>query len=224
MTDLSTSLPDNASLSPAVSKTMRQTFFVFVGMWLLTGVVAFLCSSVQLTLPSVLIAMGVFLAGSLALFKLHTHPTALLILSAMAASQGYWLGPILAKIVETPEGLNQVLTAAGLTALVAVTAAVYVIKTRRDFSAGRGFLHCALAVLLVGTVASIVMSSPVFSALVSMFGAIVFAGSLFYGVSNVVNGEEKSYVLAAMSAYLDTLNFFIHLLKLLGDIASFFGP
>lgn len=119
-----------------------------------------------------------------------------------------------------------VLQAAFLTLLVFVSLTAYCWRSKRDFSFLGGFLWAALLVVLGASVLNWVLGlcghySPGFAFGVSVLSALVFIGYLLFDTSMLLHHlSPDEYVTAAISLYLDVLNLFLHLLRILSYLQS----
>lgn len=217
MTNLSPVLGARAPLSPAVAKTLRQTFLVVAAMWAITGVASALTLSLNLSPWVSLAAMVASLVLIFVVSKFRDSPVGLGLLGLFAGLQGLSLGPLLSHHLGMASGPQTVATAAGLTVVAMFATASYVTTTRRDFSAMRGFLIAGLIVLVVASIVGIFVASSTLSVVLGAVGALLFLGFMLHDISDVVHGRQTNYVMAAMDTYLNMVNLFVSLLRLSRD-------
>jgi FtsH-binding integral membrane protein len=111
-----------------------------------------------------------------------------------------------------------VVQAAGLTVLAFSSITGYAFVTKKDFSFMRGFVTTGLFVVLGGSILSIFVQSSALSFAVSAGGVLLFSGFILYDTSNIIHHhKEDEWVGAAMSMYLNVLNLFLFLLRLLSN-------
>jgi modulator of FtsH protease len=55
---------------------------------------------------------------------------------------------------------------------------------------------------------------------ISAVACLLFTAYMLYDLSEVVTGNETNYISASLSVYLDMLNLFLHLLRLLEIFGS----
>lgn len=103
---------------------------------------------------------------------------------------------------------------------------VYGATTRRDLTTLGSLLFMALVGLLIATVVNIVLASPQLYWLTSYAGILIFVGLTAYDTQkikamNAIGNEgseedRKEAILGALVLYLDFVNLFVYLLRLLG--------
>lgn len=201
-------------VSGATSKVASQTAVVVAVMWALTAGAAALAPATS-SLASALVLFVASLGVMFAVHKLRNSPWALALLAVFSALQGFSLGPILQHYVGLPNGTQTVALAAGLTAAATGAIAAYAASVRRSFSHLAGFLFAGLVILIVGQVIGLFFPSDTLSLVLASAGALLFTAYLLMDISAVLTGEQDNYALAALSIYLDMLNLFMSLLRLL---------
>jgi FtsH-binding integral membrane protein len=93
----------------------------------------------------------------------------------------------------------------------------YAFLSRRDFSVWGSFLTVGLWVLIATSLMLFFFPSPAASLWLAGVGTLLFAGLLVFDtwrLRNVYGPDD--YVLAAVNIYLDLLNLFLFILRLLG--------
>lgn len=217
---IASSRTSRPALSASVNKTLTNTFIAVGGMWVVTAAAAMLTLSWQ---PS-LVAMLGFFALSLGLVfataALRNSAWGLLMLAAFAGVQGAVLGPLLNQYLNMRHGTEVVGAAALLTAGATFACAAYAITTRKDFSQWFGFLFGGLIVVILASLVTLFFPMPALSLAISAVSAVLFLGWMLFDVSEVVNGRETSYISAALGIYLDMLNFFLSVLRILGVVGG----
>ena len=129
--------------------------------------------------------------------------------------EGVWLSPLLYFAEQRTPGI---VTQAGL--LTGSTFAVltaYAFLSRRDFSAWGGFLTVGLWVLIATSLLLFFWPNPAASLWMAGVGTLLFGGLLVFDTWRLRNVYgPNDYVLAAVNIYLDLLNLFLFILRLLG--------
>jgi len=117
------------------------------------------------------------------------------------------------------------IVAAGMFAAMAVYGTV----TKKDLSSLGSFMFMGLIGIIIASVVNIFMRSAMISWVVSAIGVVVFTGLTAYDVQKISNyggggvmasGEaaiRKGAILGALTLYLDFINLFLSLLRLMGD-------
>ncbi|XP_060518735.1 protein lifeguard 4-like [Cylas formicarius] len=154
--------------------------------------------------------------GSIALLiglhvKRRESPTNLILLAAFTIIQAYTVG-----VVVTFYSKTVVLEALLLTLVVLAGLTLYTFQTKHDFSTMYSGLFAGLCVLIIGGFMQIFLQSPVFEILIAFGGAFLFC--LFIIVDTKLIMETLSpeeYILATINLYLDIINLFLYILRIL---------
>lgn len=104
---------------------------------------------------------------------------------------------------------------------------LYGYTTKKDLSGWGSFLYIGLFGLIIASIVNIFMRSSGLYYALSYIGILIFAGLTAYDTQNLksmyyhsaVNDEfaDKIAISGALSLYLDFINMFIYLLRLMGD-------
>lgn len=167
------------------------------------------------------LGLGMFLAlslgGLLALFAtiaLRNSGWGLAMVFVFTGLEGLTLGPLLNAYLHMPNGASIIMTAAGATAGIFALLSLYAATSKRDFSFLGGFLFVGLIVMLIASLVMIFFPVPAGQVVLAAFGVLIFSGYILYDTANLVRGGETNYILATISLYLDILNLFLSLLRL----------
>ncbi|MBF0178250.1 MAG: Bax inhibitor-1/YccA family protein [Magnetococcales bacterium] len=158
------------------------------------------------------IEVGVFFLA----LKIKNTPTLFL----FAAISGFTIGPVIAVYVGS--GLSGVVgQAMSLTAAIFVGMTFYAMTTRRDLSMMGTFLFAGLIVLLVGSLLNMFFHSSAMGFALSAAGALIFSLYIAWETQSL---KENPWAVkpqeAALSMYLNVINLFLSLLRLLGILGS----
>ena len=130
--------------------------------------------------------------------------------------EGIWISPLLVLYERMQPGI---LGQAGLLTLTTFGAlSVYAIVSRRDFSAWGGFFVVGLWVLIATSLLNVFFGNATSTLWLAAGTIFVFGGLLVYDTWRIVrSGEfgEDDYVLAAVRIYIDLLNIFMAMIRLL---------
>ncbi len=106
-------------------------------------------------------------------------------------------------------------------------AAVYGFFTKRDLTGMGSFLFMGLIGIIIASVVNIFMGSDALSWAISMIGVAIFTGLTAYDMQRIkeqaivmYSGDQlamKRSIIGALSLYLNFINLFLFLLRLLGD-------
>lgn len=124
-------------------------------------------------------------------------------------------------------------TGASITRVFLITAAtfgalsLYGYTTKKDLSGWGSFLFIGLIGLIIASIVNFFMQSPGLYYALSYIGILIFAGLTAYDTQNLKNmyyqsgmgGDtaDRIAISGALSLYLDFINMFLYLLRLLGD-------
>ena len=141
-----------------------------------------------------------------------------------AASMGLTLGVIVWAYLQTPGGSTAVASAFLSASAMFGAAAIYGGVTKRDLTKLGGILFMALIGLIVAMVVNIFLGSSQINFVISILGVVIFTALTAWDVQRISRGElaavtgsqEKGAVLAALSLYLDFINLFLFMLRLMG--------
>lgn len=134
--------------------------------------------------------------------------------------EGLSLGPVLQAYLHMANGAQIVGMAAGLTGAMFFALSGYALMSRKDFSFMGGFLFAGLIMLIVASLIGVFFNIPGMSLALSVVTALIFSGYILYDTSRIINGGETNYIMATVSLYLDILNLFLALLRILSFLTG----
>jgi len=146
------------------------------------------------------------------------HPRNLVLMGIFTLGEGALVGAATLSY-----STHSVLVALGITAAVTVALAVYALTTKTDFSGSGPYLYTALLALLATSIAGLLLRMPALHLAISMGGAVLFALYIVYDIQILMGGQHKvrvspdEYVFAAINIYLDIINLFLHILRMVGN-------
>jgi FtsH-binding integral membrane protein len=161
--------------------------------------------------------LALVFAISGAIDRLSASVASLLFIS-YAALNGVTMAVIFAVYTAESIGSTFVITAATFG-----TMSAYGYLTRRDLTGWGSFLFMGLIGVVIASVVNIFMQSSAASWIISAVGVIVFTGLTAYDTWKIkamaAAGAEgrKPAILGALTLYLDFINLFLMLLRLLGN-------
>jgi uncharacterized protein len=144
---------------------------------------------------------------------------ALLLFFVYAASLGLVIGLIVSSYSTTA-----VATAFLSASAMFGAAAIYGAVTKRSLAALGGILFMGLIGLIVASVLNIFLQSDGLSWAISLIGVVIFTALTAYDVQRIQAGDlaaqtgslEKAAVIGALHLYLDFINLFLFMLRLVG--------
>lgn len=134
-------------------------------------------------------------------------------LFAFTTLSGVTLGPVM--VIYNAGVIQEALV---LTLLIFGGLTFYVMTTKKDFSYLSGFLIVGLITVIIGGLLNaFLFQSPMLEFAMAGGGVILFSGFILYDTSNILrNYDVQDYTSATLALYLDVLNLFLMLLRLLG--------
>ncbi|KAM6215938.1 protein lifeguard 4 isoform 1-T1 [Rhynchocyon petersi] len=158
----------------------------------------------------------VFALGSLGMiFALtlnrHRHPLNLYLLSGFTL-----LEALTVAIVVAFYDVYVILQAFILTTAVFLGLTAYTLQSKRDFSKFGAGLFTLLWILCLSGFLRLFFYSETVELVFAAGGALLFCGFIIYDTHSLMHRlSPEEYILAAISLYLDVINLFLHLLRLL---------
>jgi modulator of FtsH protease len=146
----------------------------------------------------------------------HKTPINMILMLTFTFVSGLWIGPV-AAIFPGP-----VANAGIATAVIFLSLTTYVHVSKKDFSFIGGFLMIGLISVLVMLLLNIIFfHSEALEFGVSVAGVLLFSGFILFDTSNIMKRyPPNEYIAATLDLYLDILNLFWFLLRI---ILSFAG-
>lgn len=194
----------------------------------LTGGVALLVVSSPALMQAIMPMMLLFIIAPIALvfflsFKINTmkFTTAQTVFWIYAALNGVAFSVIF--MAYTYESIARVFF---ITAGMFAAMSLYGYTTRKDLTAWGSFLFMGLIGLIIASIVNIFVASSMLQFLVSIAGVIIFTGLTAYDTQSIkeeyVEGSStevagKRAIFGALRLYLDFINLFLMMLRLMGD-------
>jgi FtsH-binding integral membrane protein len=200
---------------------VRRTY----GLVFLSVIVTVLGAAFALSQPAVMdavlrhpfiTAIAAFIPLIMAQRAARDYPKNLILTFLFTFVEGVFIAPFLALAdARTPGVVGQ---AAVLTLGTFAVLSLYAVFSRRDFSAWGSFFTIGLVVLLIAMLINVFVPSATGGLWIAAIGVFIFAGLLVFDTWRIVRSGQygpDDYVLAAVSIYLDLLNMFLMILRLL---------
>lgn len=135
-------------------------------------------------------------------------------LFAWTASMAISIGVVAAVYVEAGE-TSLIFEAIGITAVMFISLTVFAFQSKVDFTFMRAGLFLLLSIMfwfsILGWIVGITMPLAY-----SFLGVLLFSGYIIYDTSVIIhNFEPDEYINGAIQLYLDVLNVFLYVLKIL---------
>ena len=208
----------------ALSTFIKQTYQLFAASLLAASVGAYvgLYSSLGATVASNRWLFFILEIGLLVglMFAKRKAGLNLILLFAFTFVSGLTLTPILGRTFAMPGGAAIVAQAFTLTTVAFGGLSVFAMNTKRDFTVWGKMLFITLIVLLVAMLMNLFFQSPIFQVALSCVAAVLFSAYILYDTQNIINGNYETPIEGAVALYLDFVNLFVSLLRILGFINS----
>jgi hypothetical protein len=148
-------------------------------------------------------------------WKRHTHPWNLVLLTTFTLMEAFTLG---IAVSFYPNVL--VLQALLITVGVFLGLTLFTFQSKYDFSGLGPFLFASLIALCVAGFVSIFLPfSRGVDIVFAIGGVLIFSGYIVYDTYNINKRlSPDEYIMGAISLYLDFINLFINVLRLLNDL------
>ena len=140
--------------------------------------------------------------------------TGVLLVFGFTGLMGFSLGPTMNHYLSLPNGSEIVGTSLLATGTAFLGLSAYVQVTKKDFAFLGGFLMVALIGLIVVSLVGMFFSTPGLSLLLAYASVLIFGAYILYDTSNIIAGRQTNYIMATISLYLDILNMFTAMLRI----------
>jgi len=146
--------------------------------------------------------------------KRRESPMNLILLAAFTVVEAFTVGVLVAHY-----NTAVVLQAFFLTASVVIGLTMYTFQSKRDFSGWGVPLMSGLWILLLGGMMFMFIGGEVKEMAFAVGGAILFSGFIIYDTHMIMTRvSPEEYVIATIELYLDIINLFIQILKILSEL------
>lgn len=200
----------------ATHQVLRNTYFLLSLTLLFSALMAGVAMHANAAPLNIFIQMIGMLGLLFLTMALRNTVWGLVSVFAFTGFTGYTLGPILNSYLSVfSNGSALILTSLGATGTIFVALSAYVLTTKKDFSFMGGFLFIALLGAIILSFAGMVFNLPMMQIAISAAFVLIFSGYILFDTSRILQNGETNYVMATISLYLDILNLFLSLLRVL---------
>ncbi|KAL5013925.1 hypothetical protein ScPMuIL_008195 [Solemya velum] len=148
--------------------------------------------------------------------KRHETPINYILLAAFTLFEGYTVG-----VIVTFYDVAVVIEALALTCGVTVALTIYTFQSKRDFSSWGAGLFSFLWILIIAGFLQILVPSPMMDKAIAVGGAVVFSLFIIFDTHLMMHKlSPEEYIVASINLYLDILNLFLFILRILGERKS----
>jgi len=147
--------------------------------------------------------------------------TAMIVFLGYAALTGLTLSSVL--LVYTAASIVQTFV---VTAMMFGALSIYGLFTKKSLQGWGSFLFMALIGIIIASIVNMFLHSHMLDWIVTYAGVVIFAGLTAYDTQKMKilsqaqtdeDGFKKLAIRGALTLYLDFINLFLHLLRILGD-------
>jgi len=158
---------------------------------------------------------GTLVVLGLLYWKRHSHPLNLILLSAFTVLEAFTLGVVMSFYDNVI-----ILQALLITLGVFVGLTLFTMQSKYDFSGMGPWLFGGLiALLMTGVVGLFIPFGKTMDLIYACGGCLLFSGYIVYDTYLITNRlSPDEFILGAISLYLDFINLFINILRLLNNI------
>jgi FtsH-binding integral membrane protein len=212
-------------------KYMLNVFSYMSGGLALTAVVAYLVSSSQtlmellfrngavaLAIAFIPVGIGLYLVGKFNSMSVEKVKTLFLVYAGC-------LGVSLSSIFIVYSGTS-IASAFFVTSSMFLSMVIYGYVTEKDLTSWGSFLMMGVIGLIIASLVNLFLHNSAFSFVISAVGVLLFTGltaydtqtiKSYYLESDTLEIGEKKAIFGAFCLYLDFINLFMHVLKLMGS-------
>ncbi|KAG1662362.1 Protein lifeguard 4 [Nymphon striatum] len=146
------------------------------------------------------------------MIKRRQAPINYILLLAFTICQAYSI-----TVVVTLYDQIVVLEAFLLTFVVTASLTIYTFQSKRDFSSWHASLFSVLMILICASFMQLFFWNTYLDVAISIVGAIVFSLFIVYDTHMIIHRvSPEEYIMASIELYLDIINLFMYLLRILG--------
>jgi modulator of FtsH protease len=199
---------------PVKNKVLKNTFMLLAATFAFSALMAFVAIALAVPAINVWITLGVYIAIVALLHFNANNGLGVLLAFALTGWLGFTLGPVLSVMLAIKPAV--VVNAFVMATVMLLGLSAYAVSSKKDFSFMGGFLTIGILVAFVAGLAAIFFKIALLSLMVSAAFVVLSGGMILWQVSNIVNGGETNYVLAAVSLFASFYNIFVSLMNLFG--------
>ncbi|BFZ08765.1 hypothetical protein BsWGS_11804 [Bradybaena similaris] len=200
---------------------MRKVFGILAAQLLVTTVMAalfmvsepvqeFVQGSHWMLTLSLFGTIGVLFA---LMWKRHETPTNYILLGIFTLMEAYAVG-VIVTFYKVPSVVEAFTLTLGLT----VGLVLYTLQSKRDFSSWHAPATMALYGLILASLMQVFLPIPAVHLGISLAGAALFCVFIIVDTHMLMSKlSPEEYILAAINLYLDILNLFLYILRILGE-------
>lgn len=199
---------------------IRKVYLTLLGSLLVTLFSGWICTqpgvletTLSLQFPIMIATFVVLIALS---FARRTNGLNLALLALFSALEGALIGPLVAFYERQAPGIG--MTASVLTLSIFGGLSAYALISRKDFSYLGGMLFVGLIAMIVAGLVLMFFHIAAMELVYCLAGVLLFCGFVLYDTSQIVHRlGPDDVVTGTISLYLDFINLFLFILRILGN-------
>ncbi|CAG8489817.1 17922_t:CDS:2 [Cetraspora pellucida] len=159
--------------------------------------------------------IATFVLLLLLMWKRRSYPTNYALLAAFTLAESYSIGTLVTLFDKT-----LVLYAFIITSFLFIGLSLFTLQSKYDFSGMAPFLFAGLwVVVIAGIIGIFVPFNQTWDLIFAAMTAILFSGFIIYDTFNIMKRlSPEEYVIASVDLYMDFINLFIAILRILNDL------
>lgn len=210
----------SGALAEQRHRVLRNTYWLLalslvptvLGAWIGVSTGLFAAVGPVLSIASFVVAMVLIFA----IHKKKDSAAGVYLLLGFTFFMGLMMSNLLLWTLRFSNGPQLIMTAFGGTAGVFLAMASLATVVKRDLGGLAKFLFVGLVIVIIASLINLFVQSSAAMLAIDVAVMGIFAAFMLVDVKRVIDGGETNYVTAALSIYLDLINFFQALLQLLG--------
>ena len=223
--------------SPNSIAAEQQRFMVKVYNWMtaglgVTGAIAYIISSdpalSAIIFSSPILVIGLVIAQLGLVFWLASRVMQMSVMTAMSVFMGYAaLTGVTFSAIFMTYTTSSIASAFVVTAGTFAAMSFYGYTTKKDLTSWGSFLFMGLIGIIIASVVNMWLASSMMDSLITYAGVLIFVGLTAYDTQKIkemnILGNEgtdedtKEAIRGALSLYLDFINLFLMMLRIMGD-------
>ncbi|XP_003385460.1 PREDICTED: protein lifeguard 4-like [Amphimedon queenslandica] len=203
---------------------LRKVYGILTAQLCLTLIVGIACMTSQtvkgFVQGSPVLIIGLTIGALVSLIALivmrHQTPINFILLGIFTLSESISLGSI---ITYYDQGI--VIKAFIITTAVFVSLTLYSMQSKYDYSTWGASLFTLLCILIVASFMQVFFWSEALDFVISVGGALIFCGFILFDTYRIMHRHStEDYIIAAVELYLDFINLFIYILRILDALKN----
>lgn len=212
---------ENKILNKSLNQLALALFITFITGFIVSNNSELLYNLSKYYILFIILSLGLALVMSLALKKLSPIIMKILFIT-FSIIEGFNFGVIFYRYK-----VSSIINIFLITSVILIVMSIIATKTKRNLNSLGTYLSVALFALIGAVITNLFMQSNSFELVISVTGVVIFTLYILYDVNMIKNNypeliklgynENTLATYGAFNIYLDFINLFIDLLRLLGE-------